>query len=437
MAVVLESGWAPWVRKGNVIKNYDYGWDTGRVYNDGAGRGAFMDGIRANQPGRSCNPYWMPWVSRKVDIDRSARTNSRCSMAAVYLRANHPTARFPDPSVRLTEKEFNQYLSRPVLLLKCNQPTGSGGNLLPVFWVAGVHLVSGYERGAINQVGTIMELVRTTAPEGVPGMVVGDFQHQPEDRHRPPAATAEQLARPSAGRGLGHARGSRCHARPGRVRQARLRSPLRPEHPAWRRHRPGRLSVRSNLASTTLTTQPCATTYPSNRPLGVDCRSTSSSPVSGPVATSDHTDDAAGGSTPTRDPPHKRGLTTRPATTPMRRQHRPTNPNRLPGRPRPTSSTSRSPSLRRCPTRTRCCRPGPVIRLLGPVVDIIGATAEAPTSETHQKICTRLATYLPLNPTAAGRPSPRRSGAASGSNAAPSTPESATCATGSAPTPRH
>ncbi len=40
----------------------------------------------------------------------------------------------------------------------------------------------------------------------------------------------------------------------------------------------------------------------------------------------------------------------------------------------------------------------PVIRLLAPVVDIIGATSAAPTSETHQKVCTRLATFLALNP---------------------------------------
>jgi hypothetical protein len=40
----------------------------------------------------------------------------------------------------------------------------------------------------------------------------------------------------------------------------------------------------------------------------------------------------------------------------------------------------------------------PVIRLLGPVVDIVGATAAAPASETHRKACTRLAAYLALNP---------------------------------------
>ncbi|WP_203338636.1 LysM peptidoglycan-binding domain-containing protein [Nocardioides limicola] len=40
----------------------------------------------------------------------------------------------------------------------------------------------------------------------------------------------------------------------------------------------------------------------------------------------------------------------------------------------------------------------PVIRLLGEVVDIVGTTAPAPASETHQKVCTRIAAYLALNP---------------------------------------
>ena len=42
----------------------------------------------------------------------------------------------------------------------------------------------------------------------------------------------------------------------------------------------------------------------------------------------------------------------------------------------------------------------PVIRLLGSVVDIVGAAATAPTSQTHQKVCTRIAAYLALNPSA-------------------------------------
>lgn len=40
----------------------------------------------------------------------------------------------------------------------------------------------------------------------------------------------------------------------------------------------------------------------------------------------------------------------------------------------------------------------PVIRLLGPVVDVIGAAQAAPASPTHQQVCTRIAAYLVLHP---------------------------------------
>ena len=40
----------------------------------------------------------------------------------------------------------------------------------------------------------------------------------------------------------------------------------------------------------------------------------------------------------------------------------------------------------------------PVIRLLGPVVDVIGAAQAAPASPTHRQVCTRIAAYLVLHP---------------------------------------
>lgn len=46
----------------------------------------------------------------------------------------------------------------------------------------------------------------------------------------------------------------------------------------------------------------------------------------------------------------------------------------------------------------------PVIRILRPTVDIIGASAAAPTSATHLAVCTRIATYIALNP-GSSRPS--------------------------------
>lgn len=46
----------------------------------------------------------------------------------------------------------------------------------------------------------------------------------------------------------------------------------------------------------------------------------------------------------------------------------------------------------------------PVIRLLGPTAEIIGASAAAPTSATHLAVCTRIAVYIALNP-GSSRPS--------------------------------
>lgn len=40
----------------------------------------------------------------------------------------------------------------------------------------------------------------------------------------------------------------------------------------------------------------------------------------------------------------------------------------------------------------------PLIRLLGPTVEIINTNTQAPTSESHLRVCTRVATYLALNP---------------------------------------
>jgi nucleoid-associated protein YgaU len=40
----------------------------------------------------------------------------------------------------------------------------------------------------------------------------------------------------------------------------------------------------------------------------------------------------------------------------------------------------------------------PMIRLMGPTVEIVGTQTDAPTSESHLRVCTRVATYLALNP---------------------------------------
>lgn len=42
----------------------------------------------------------------------------------------------------------------------------------------------------------------------------------------------------------------------------------------------------------------------------------------------------------------------------------------------------------------------PVLRILGPVVQIEGAAAEPPSSESRKRVCTRIATFLALNPKA-------------------------------------
>lgn len=40
----------------------------------------------------------------------------------------------------------------------------------------------------------------------------------------------------------------------------------------------------------------------------------------------------------------------------------------------------------------------PAIRVLGPSVDLIGATGKPPATQTHQRLCTRIATYLAFHP---------------------------------------
>lgn len=166
--LLVESGWPPWMRAGNVRSTNLYELDEDTA-NPG---GAFTTGILAN---RRRSAWWCPW-GKKIAKDGSSnvKTNSRCSFGVAVARRTLAVA---------VTKHRLEGSQRPAVRILVSL------DRLPKFVILLVHLKSS-QWGSRQEAARLMRGVPNLVPQGVSGLIVGDincdlFQHdpRPDDDH--------------------------------------------------------------------------------------------------------------------------------------------------------------------------------------------------------------------------------------------------------------
>lgn len=154
MAIIEESGWAPWVSDGDVYLNDIYDFSTRFNWFDQASlnTSAFCQGIHA---ARNRHAMWVPWVKNL----NAMKTNSRCSLGAATLLT----------SLQLQDRISFESVSciRPVLRLTFGQ-----GRITKIV-ILNVHLNSSYV--ANYGLDGLVRALSTFIQEGTPALIVGDM----------------------------------------------------------------------------------------------------------------------------------------------------------------------------------------------------------------------------------------------------------------------
>jgi hypothetical protein len=160
IALVVEAGWAPWVKSGLVTQNAEYFLDSSLTYHDetSADASAFCRGVMA---ARRRKAMWIPWVPRPGDFINPS--NTRCSMGAVVCTRQLMLQRAD--RLDLTREGH----LRPVVRVEL----GIGKNTLITIFL--VHLKSGYAPNAQAELDGLTTQMTKRIPEGSAALVVGDM----------------------------------------------------------------------------------------------------------------------------------------------------------------------------------------------------------------------------------------------------------------------
>jgi hypothetical protein len=171
IGLLTEASWAPWmlpdtksdpnatVSVFNTVV-YDFEWREGNTGYVPGKESPFCTGIKAN---RSRKAFWVPWVG-----NFNAATNSRCSMGAAFL-LKRSTMGSNQTYVELPQLKLKDVFRRPAVRFDLKY----AGNVW--FTVFLVHLVSGWQAGAQDELDTLAKAVSTIVPQGTPAIIVGDL----------------------------------------------------------------------------------------------------------------------------------------------------------------------------------------------------------------------------------------------------------------------
>lgn len=160
IGLALETGWADWVRTGNVIDGRCYNLDETRRSFDPARANAsnFCLGVqRYRQQRLPIGAFWFPWVPRF-----NAPTNSRCSLGGIVFRGFSTFCEVD----RLDIPGFY----RPIIRLRFSR---ANGNLR--FTILCGHLVSGAQALAQSHVDYLVSVMQELITQGTSAFICGDL----------------------------------------------------------------------------------------------------------------------------------------------------------------------------------------------------------------------------------------------------------------------
>lgn len=159
IALVVESGWAPWVTPGEITLNEEY-WlneDVSYYNTKAAQKSPFCVAVEAK---RRRHALWIPWVK-----NLEAKPNTRCSMGGMFLPAKMLLGQ--------TDRIKVDGLLRPVVRVTIG--TSGRHNVTPEFTILLVHMVSGYQRLAQSQLDDMIAAMSRLIPERTSAIIVGDM----------------------------------------------------------------------------------------------------------------------------------------------------------------------------------------------------------------------------------------------------------------------
>lgn len=158
LLLLVEAGWAPWIKSGNVVINNDYPLTTGVESFDevAAGKSSLCQSVLAAKRNSRRGAMWIPWVG---NLD-AMKTNSRCSIGAAF---------YPDKLSLISDSTKMEDFIRPVIRI------GLGVMSSVKLTVFVVHMVSGSSAKAEAQLVNVMTKMHTLVPEGSAALIVGDM----------------------------------------------------------------------------------------------------------------------------------------------------------------------------------------------------------------------------------------------------------------------
>jgi hypothetical protein len=172
MALLCESGWAPWVALNAQVT-------VNRVYPASSASTTYDKDLVATSPlcsavgkQRRWSAWWIPWVKTLNGM----RQNSRCSFGAFYAPSPSPAASWP----RMTQPDRirDVHFLRPIMRVEVGPGRGRG---LTVFMV---HLVSSVN--AQYELAYLLSVVDKFVSSG-PVFIVGDMNINIRPPATPPA----------------------------------------------------------------------------------------------------------------------------------------------------------------------------------------------------------------------------------------------------------
>lgn len=159
VALLVESGWAPWVTPGEITLNATYWLRQGVSYyaEKPALKSTFCVAVEAS---RRWKALWIPWVK---NLD--AQPNTRCSMGSMILPAKKLMGH--------TDRIMVEGLLRPVVRVTIG--TSGKHNVTPEFTILLVHMVSGYPNLAQRQLDELIASMSKLIPQSTSAIIVGDM----------------------------------------------------------------------------------------------------------------------------------------------------------------------------------------------------------------------------------------------------------------------
>ena len=158
LGLLVESGWAPFVKSGDVTINKPYACNNSMTYFESQCKDQEdQELVKAITDARGWDAMWVPWVGH---LD-AQKTNTRCSVGAIIMNG---------ASIKvLAYQSMDRGLIRPVV--RFGVGTTSAGPFLTVYLI---HAVSCRALAALEAC-QVVDAVRKEVSESTAAVIVGDF----------------------------------------------------------------------------------------------------------------------------------------------------------------------------------------------------------------------------------------------------------------------